>query len=326
MKQQQMIEYTVVGLIALVIIATGIANIQGINVLSQQFSALESYGVTTCDGPETSQCRLAVAEWGRSAVDWLDANLGVVFSAITLVVTNVLAVISYIFTGLPASLIIILLGALGYIFGGRWTGGFVLGALLFVAAMGYFNDTMITLSLVATATILALIIGIPVGIAKAHSRVLTHLIDPVLDFMQTMPLFVYLIPAVLFFSIGDVPGIVATFIFATPPAVRLTALGIEQIPTEFIEAGHAFGATPLQFLQKIEIPLALPSIMAGVNQTIMLALSMVVVASMVGASGLGRVVYTSITQLNAGQGIASGIGIVLLAMILDRLTRTVWRR
>jgi len=191
--------------------------------------------------------------------------------------------------------------------------------------MGYFNEMMTTLSLVATSTLLALVIGIPVGIAKAHSTILSTIVDPALDFMQTMPLFVYLIPVVLFFSIGNVPGIIATFVFATPPAVRLTALGIQQIPNGLLEAGHAFGATPWQFLTKVEIPLAMPSIMAGVNQTIMLALSMVVIASMVGAQGLGLIVYNSITRLNVGAGIASGIGIVLLAMILDRLTRTVWR-
>lgn len=266
---------------------------------------------------------LPLQEWADVVVTWINNELGVLFDAIGAIITAVLIPIQFIFSGLPPLVVIVLLAVLGYVLGGWRLSGFVLIALIGIAAMDFFEPTMTTLSLVATSTLLSLIIGIPVGIAKAHSRLLTTLIDPVLDFMQTMPLFVYLIPAVLFFSIGNIPGIVATFIFATPPAVRLTALGIEQLPKELIEAGHAFGASPRQFLLKVEIPLALPSIMAGVNQTIMLALSMVVIASMVGAEGLGLEVYNAITRLKVGQGIASGLGIVLLAMILDRMTKAV---
>lgn len=323
--QRRTIEYTLVALTLLVIVAIGVSGINPITAATSQLPALERYGITTCQ-TDTTACKLAVEQWGAGAVEWLDTNLATTFDVIAAVITGLLASIEYIFITWPAYLVLALLAALGYVLGGARTGLFVLGALLAVAAMGYFNEMMITLSLVVTATLLALLVGIPVGIAKAHSRILTQVIDPLLDFMQTMPLFVYLIPVVLFFSIGNVPGIIATFVFATPPAVRLTALGIEQIPGGLLEAGHAFGATPWQFLTKVEIPLAMPSIMAGVNQTIMLALSMVVIASMVGAEGLGLIVYNAITRLNVGAGIASGIAIVLLAMLLDRITRTAWRQ
>jgi len=315
-------EYVISGLLAVIVLALGFTGTNLLTILSEQYPVLQQTSITTCsDG----SCYLAVPAWGERVVNWLDDNLGTVFDAISAGITSLLATIRYIFVTWPTSVILLLLSAIGYAAGGWRTGAIVFGALTFVAAMGYFNEMMTTLSLVATSTLLALVIGIPVGIAKAHSTILSTIVDPALDFMQTMPLFVYLIPVVLFFSIGNVPGIIATFVFATPPAVRLTALGIQQIPNGLLEAGHAFGATPWQFLTKVEIPLAMPSIMAGVNQTIMLALSMVVIASMVGAQGLGLIVYNSITRLNVGAGIASGIGIVLLAMILDRLTRTVWR-
>ena len=319
------VEYVIVALCVAIVLGAGLTHLQPLDDLANTFPSFTESGIVVCDAASHG-CRLAVEEWGNTAVTWLDENLGPVFDAISTAITVLLAGIEYIFITWPASVIIVLLSLLGYVFGGKRTGAFVFGALLFVAAMGYFHEMMVTLSLVVTSTLLALIFGIPIGIAKAHSRIMTMIVDPVLDFMQTMPLFVYLIPVVLFFSIGNVPGIIATFIFATPPAVRLTALGIKQIPGGLLEAGHAFGATPWQFLTKVEIPLAMPSIMAGINQTIMLALSMVVIASMVGAQGLGLEVYNAITRLNVGQGIASGIGIVLLAMILDRLTRTVWRQ
>ena len=321
---KQLMNYITGLLVILILVAVGASQVPPLDWASQQYG-LEKAGITACDGANTTECRIALQEWGRSLVDWVNDNVAPLFDAITALITALLTVIEYIFITWPSWLIMLLLGALGYLLGGWRTGGFVLAALLAVAALGYLNEMMITLSLVVTATLLALIVGIPVGIAKAHSRLLTQIVDPALDFMQTMPLFVYLIPAVLFFSIGNVPGIVATFIFATPPAVRLTALGIEQIPEGLLEAGHAFGATPRQFLFKVEIPLAAPSIMAGINQSIMLALSMVVIASMVGAEGLGLVVFQSITRLNVGAGLASGIGIVLLAMILDRLTKAAGR-
>jgi glycine betaine/proline transport system permease protein len=194
-------------------------------------------------------------------------------------------------------------------------------ALLFL--MDFWEETMKTLALVVTSAILALIIGIPLGIQTARSETMERIVRPILDFMQTMPAFVYLIPAILFFSVGNVPGVVATVVFALPPAVRLTNLGIRTVQQDVVEAAKAFGASERQLLYKVQIPLALPSILAGVNQVIMLSLSMVVIASMVGAAGLGQAVYKSILQADIGLGVESGLGIVIIAIVLDRITQAI---
>ncbi len=269
---------------------------------------------------------IPIEQWSESIINWMNQNCDVIFDFIAWVINGMLNPIEWILSSLPAIVIILFVTALGYLLGKWKLSIFVLFALLFIGMIEYWSQTMQTLALVLTATFLSLIIGIPVGILKAYNKTANYILNPILDFMQTMPLFVYLIPAVLFFSIGNVPGIVATFIFATPPAVRLTSLGIEQVPEELKEAGRAFGASKIQFLKKIEIPLAMPSIMMGVNQSIMLSLSMVVVASMIGAEGLGQEVLRGIMRLKVGQGIASGLGIVLLAMVLDRITKTVWKK
>jgi len=190
-----------------------------------------------------------------------------------------------------------------------------------IMGMDLWTATMQTLALVFTATLLALLVGIPVGIGAAKRDAVERAVRPVLDFMQTMPAFVYLIPAVLLFGLGEVPGVIATFIFATPPAVRLTNLGIRQVPGDVVEAARAFGSTPRQVLLKVELPLALPTILAGVNQTIMLALSMVVIAALIGAGGLGDPVVKGITQLQTDVGFEGGLAIVILAIVLDRLTQ-----
>ena len=190
-----------------------------------------------------------------------------------------------------------------------------------VVGMDLWTATMQTLALVLTATLLALLVGIPVGIAAAKRDMVERAVRPILDFMQTMPAFVYLIPAVLLFGLGEVPGVIATFIFATPPAVRLTNLGIRQVADDVVEAARAFGSTPRQVLLKVELPLALPTILAGVNQTIMLALSMVVIAALIGAGGLGDPVVKGITQLQTDVGFEGGLAIVILAIVLDRLTQ-----
>lgn len=265
-----------------------------------------------------------VMEASGAAIDWLENNFTPFFDAISWMIKGLLAPIEYVLLSLPQSILISAFALLGYLLGKTRLFAFVTAALLLISSMGFWEPAMQTLSLVLSSTILALLVGIPLGVVKAHVKWFSQVLDPVLDFMQTMPLFVYLIPAVLFFSIGNVPGIVATFIFAVPPAIRLTSLGIEQIPHNTKEAGWAFGANRWQFITKVELPLAAPSILAGINQTIMLSLSMVVVASMIGAEGLGQEVLRGITRLNVGQGIASGLGIVLLAMILDRMTKKVW--
>ncbi|PLP60144.1 glycine/betaine ABC transporter [Mesorhizobium loti] len=199
---------------------------------------------------------------------------------------------------------------------------FALLALALVNHMGLWQGTMETLSLVLSATIIAVVVGIPAGIAMARSDRVASLLRPVLDLMQTMPAFVYLIPAAMFFGLGAVPGTIATVIFAMPPVVRLTNLGIRQVHAEFIEAGLAFGCTPSQLLFKVQLPNAMPSIMAGVNQTIMLSLSMVVIASMIGAGGLGNHVLTGIQRLDVGAGFEGGLAVVILAVVLDRITQS----
>jgi len=181
---------------------------------------------------------------------------------------------------------------------------------------------MSTLALITASAVISLVLGIPLGIWMARSDRVAALVRPVLDFMQTMPAFVYLIPAAMLFGLGKVPGVLATVIFAMPPAVRLTNLGIRQVNKEQVEAGLAFGCTPRQLLLKVQIPGAMPSIMAGVNQTIMMALSMVIIASMVGAGGLGNDVLASIQRLDIGLGFESGLSVVLLAIILDRITES----
>jgi glycine betaine/proline transport system permease protein len=202
---------------------------------------------------------------------------------------------------------------------------FALLALGLVYGMGLWNEMVSTLALVLAASLIALLFGIPLGIAMARSDLVKTITRPVLDLMQTMPSFVYLIPAAMFFGLGQVPGTIATVIFSMPPAVRLTDLGIRTVDAEHVEAGLAFGCTRRQLLYKVQLPLALPSIMAGVNQTIMLALSMVVIASMIGAGGLGSTVLTGIQRLDVGQGFQGGIAVVILAVILDRITQSFGR-
>ncbi len=195
-------------------------------------------------------------------------------------------------------------------------------ALWLVNHMGLWDAMMETLSLVIASTLMAMLAGLPLGIAMARRDAIAATARPVLDLMQTMPAFVYLIPAAMFFGLGSVPGAIATVIFSMPPVVRLTNLGIRQVDAEFIEAGNAFGCTSTQLLFKVQLPNALPSIMAGINQTIMLSLSMVVIASMIGAGGIGNTVLTGIQRLDVGTGFEGGLAVVILAVILDRITQS----
>jgi len=200
---------------------------------------------------------------------------------------------------------------------------FVILGLLLIYAMGYWEEAIQTTTLVLVSTLIALVFGIPFGIWAAKNNTANAIIRPILDFMQTMPAFVYLIPAIFFFSVGNTPGVIATVIFSLPPSVRLTNLGIRNVPGDVIEAGRAFGANENQILFKIQLPLAMPTILAGINQVILLALSMVVIASMVGAKGLGAIVYQGIQQNDIAKGFESGLGIVVLAMILDRISQSI---
>jgi len=216
---------------------------------------------------------------------------------------------------------IAILASIAWYFAGRGVGIFTILGFLLIMGMDMWDETMTTMALIFTAVLIALVIGIPTGIWASKSKKVERTVRPVLDFMQTMPAFVYLIPAVLFFSLGKVPGVIATLIFSMPPAVRLTNLGIRQVPEEIREAALAFGSNNKQMLYKVELPVAMPTILAGVNQTIMLALSMVVIAALIGAGGLGEPVVTGLQQLDIGLGFEGGLAIVILAVFLDRVTQ-----
>ena len=199
---------------------------------------------------------------------------------------------------------------------------FVGAALLLIINMGYWTETMETLSLVLFATLSCVLIGVPIGIATAHRPWLEAALRPLLDLMQTIPTFVYLIPTLILFGLGVVPGLISTVIFALPAPIRLTTLGIASVPRPLIEAGQAFGATRWQLLLKVEIPSALPNIMAGITQCIMLSLSMVVIAALVGADGLGKPVVRALNSVNIADGFEAGLAIVIVAIVLDRLCKT----
>ena len=259
----------------------------------------------------------------EAVIRWLTNNFDPFFEAVSTTLGGAVSAVEQVLLFGPSYLMIGLLTALAWMITRRGVALFTLLGMLLIDAMGLWTATMETLALVLVSTALALFFGIPIGIWASKSDVAERAIRPALDFMQTMPVFVYLIPVVLLFSLGKVPGVVATFIFATPPAVRLTNLGIRQVPAEVVEAARSFGSTSWQMLVKVELPLALPTIMAGVNQTIMLALSMVVVAGMIGAGGLGEPVYRGITQLQIGLGFEGGLAVVILAIFLDRITQAV---
>jgi glycine betaine/proline transport system permease protein len=268
-----------------------------------------------------------VDEWVTSFINWLRSDFAGFFDGISEALRQLLNAV-YQLLILPHPLLLTaIMVALAWLATRSWWSLPVSAAgLLLVQSMDLWRDMMQSLSVVLVASIVAVIIGIPLGIWSARKDRVAAVVRPVLDFMQTMPVFVYLLPAVFFFGIGPVPGVVATTIFAIPPAVRLTDLGIRQVEREVVEAAVAFGARPRQILQDVQLPLAIPSIMTGVNQVIMLALSMVVVAGLVGGGGLGSVVVRSITQLDIGRGFEGGLAVVVLAIYLDRVTGALGRR
>lgn len=255
-------------------------------------------------------------------INWLTLNFGAFFNAIKIVVESVVNSVEWVLMFPPFYVIIALIAFLAWKRTGWGVTLLTLFGMTLIWGMGYWAQTMATLALILSAAFIALLMGIPLGIWAAKKPLAGKIMRPILDLMQTMPAFVYLIPAVLFFGLGKVPGAFATVIFAMPPAVRLTTLGISQVPKSIVEATRSFGATPKQLLFKVELPLALPTILAGVNQTIMMALSMVVISAMIAAGGLGEVVLKGITQLKIGVGFEGGIAVVILAIILDRITQS----
>ncbi|MBD2865464.1 MULTISPECIES: ABC transporter permease [Paenibacillus] len=265
--------------------------------------------------------KLPLDRWIEAFVDWLMDHLSGVFELMATVIEGLVNGFSYLFHLMPPLLFIVILAAVAYKLG-RWPlTAFTAIGLYLIVNLGFWSETMDTLALVISSAFISIVFGIPLGILCSRSKTVSRVVTPVLDFMQTMPAFVYLIPAVMFFGLGVVPGVIASVIFAIPPTIRLTHLGIKQVPAELSEAADAFGSTSGQKLLKVELPLAWPTVMAGVNQTIMLSLSMVVIASMIGAQGVGASVYRAVTQLKIGEGFEAGLAVVIVAIMLDRFTQ-----
>jgi len=264
---------------------------------------------------------IPLSDWVETFLDWVVLHFRPVFQAIRLPIDWVLTGIQSTLLGVPALVMIVLLGLLAWQAAGPRLGIGAVIALSFVGMIGAWDESMITLALVFTSVFFCILLGLPTGIFLARSDRAASVIRPILDAMQTTPAFVYLVPIVMLFGIGNVPGVIVTIIFALPPLIRLTNLGIRQVPGDLIEAAKSFGASKRQLLYKVQLPIAMPTIMAGVNQTLMLALSMVVIASMIAVGGLGQMVLRGIGRLDMGLATVGGLGIVLLAIIIDRMTQ-----
>ena len=264
---------------------------------------------------------IPMEKWVEGGVNWLVDNFRPQFQAIKWPVEKTLNGIDWVLQVVPPVIFLILLFIIAWRLS-SWKVG-IFGVLTFLLAgyLGMWQETMTTLAMVISAVVFCVIVGIPTGIIAARSDRFTNFIRPILDAMQTTPAFVYLVPVVMLFSIGTVAGVIATIVFAMPPIIRLTNLGIRQVQSDVVEAAHAFGATDFQILWRVQFPLALPTIMAGLNQTIMMSLSMVVIAALIGAGGLGVPVFEGLNSLRVGLAFIGGLSIVLLAMVLDRITQ-----
>nr|WP_209006311.1 choline ABC transporter permease subunit [Stappia sp. 28M-7] len=269
-----------------------------------------------------TQHKIPIGSWAKALVDWLTANAYWVFDGISAVLETLIDGILWLLQAPGPVAVVIAATVLAYVVQRRVSFAlFVAASLLLIINQGYWTQTTETLSLVIAASAVCMAIGVPLGVAAAHRPKLYAAMRPVLDLMQTIPTFVYLIPALILFGLGMVPGLIATVIFAIPAPIRLTQLGVSSTPRQLIEAGEAFGATGWQLLWKVELPYALPQIMAGLTQTIMLSLSMVVIAALVGADGLGVPTLRALNTVNIAQGFEVGIAIVLVAIVLDRFFR-----
>ncbi|MCB1953077.1 MAG: glycine betaine/L-proline ABC transporter permease ProW [Zoogloeaceae bacterium] len=259
--------------------------------------------------------------WVDHGLNWTVDNFRPFFQAVRLPIDATLTGIEQALLAVPAFLMILLFGLIAWqVSGRRLAIGSVL-SLIVIGLIGAWDEAMVTLSLVLTSVFFCMVIGLPTGIIMARNDKLEGIARPVLDAMQTTPAFVYLVPVVMLFGIGNVPGVVVTIVFALPPLIRLTNLGIRQVRPDLIEASRAFGASPWQLLTRVQLPLAMPTIMAGINQTLMLGLSMVVIASMIAVGGLGQMVLRGIGRLDMGLATIGGLGIVILAIMLDRITQ-----
>lgn len=259
----------------------------------------------------------------ENIVDWLTINAATLFDSISIFLETIIMSLVSVFQWLPPAVPIVVTAALAWYLHRKLSlVVFIIASLLLILNMGYWQEMLETFVLVFAATTISVLIGVPLGIMAAHRPWLYTLMRPILDLMQTVPTFVYLIPTLVLFGLGIVPGLISTIIFAIAAPIRLTYLGIIKVPAELVEAGKAFGASRMKLLFKVELPAALPSIMAGVTQCIMLSLSMVVVAALVGADGLGKPVIRALNTVNISQGFEAGLAIVLVAIILDRLCKT----
>lgn len=265
--------------------------------------------------------RIPLAHWTDVAIDYLTLNYRDTTKAIAKFLETIIIGIRDFLLVVPPELIIIIVALIAWRLAGKRTALFSVIGLFFIYNIQLWQGTMHTLAMVISGVSLCILLGVPIGILAAKNKTVNSIVTPILDFMQTLPAFVYLLPAIPFFGLGVVPAVITTLIFAMPPVIRLTSLGLRQVPEELIELGKSFGATFFQMLFKIELPLARSTILAGINQCIMLSLSMVVIAAMIGAKGLGGEVWTAIQTLNMGKGFEAGIAIVILAIILDRITQ-----
>ncbi|MEM8638040.1 MAG: ABC transporter permease subunit [Cyanobacteria bacterium P01_G01_bin.54] len=262
-------------------------------------------------------------DWINQAIDFIVTNFRPVFQLIRLPIAWVLSGIQENLLAVPPLILLLFLGLIAWQLAGWKIGLFSLLSLTALGFVGVWEQSMITLSLVVTALIFCIVVGIPLGIICARNNQIESWIRPLLDAMQSIPAFVYLIPVVMLFGIGEVPGVIATIIYAIPPLIRLTNLGIRQVPKEVVEAALAFGSTPRQVLWEAQLPLAMPSILAGVNQTVLFALSMSVITAMIAVPGLGLMVIKGVGRLDVGLSAVGGLGIVLLAIVLDRITQKI---
>ncbi|MHB1065181.1 MAG: ABC transporter permease [Georgenia sp.] len=270
--------------------------------------------------------RIPLGDWAESFVEWLTNSFAGFFDVLRAILEAGFDGANLILSSPPFWIVAIVLAVLAYWAKGKRLAVASLVGFAIIVGVDQWENAMATLALVIVASLIAIVIGIPVGIWAARNNTVAAVVRPILDFLQTMPAFVYLIPAVLIIGVGVEPGIVATIVFAVAPGVRMTQLGIRQVDQEVVEAGAAFGATPGRILRQIQLPLAMPTIMAGLNQVIMLSLSMVVISGMVGAPGLGQPVVQSLSSLNIGLGVEAGLAVVILAMFLDRVTAALGNR
>ena len=264
--------------------------------------------------------------WITQSINFIVDNFRPFFQAISLPIRWTLQNIEWIFSVIPPLIFIIIIGLIAWQLAGQKITIYSIISLTLIGFVDVWEQAMVSLALVVTAVVFCLVIGIPIGILSAKNDRVERLIRPLLDVMQTLPSFVYLVPVVMLFGIGEVPGVIATIIFAIPPLIRLTNLGIRQVSVEVTEAAIAFGSTPWQLLWEAQIPLAMPTILAGINQAILMALSMSVVTSMIAVPGLGQMVLQGVGRLDVGQAAVGGLGIVLLAIMLDRLTQAIAQR